>query len=446
MGLGKTLSAIAAVHAADAFPALVICPALLKVNWQREVAHWFPGTTTEVLYGRKPRRVPPVEFVIANYDIVAAWEEHLIAGGFQSIVLDESHNIRNTNARSLSVRRVARKVPETGLRLALSGTPVWLQARDLWHQLDALGRQDQMGGWPFFNRRYVKSKHPEELHERLRATCYVRRVKADVMSELPAKTRAPQWLQPADLTEYRKAEADLIAYVQERAARIAAELGENPKSAAVRAKFKAQAAPDLVRIAALKRLAAEAKIGDAAKWIGDFLETGKKLVVFAHHRSVLDTLAAKLGADVVVGGQGDKARQAAVDRFQSDPSAKVLVCALTAAGVGITLTAASDVLFLELGWTAAGHDQCEDRCHRIGQHDNVTAWYMLADGTIDADNWNLLAERRAEMEAVTDGQVSQTRDTHMGVSLLMRMAGIGDDDVPGVDDDLFLLDDEGEAA
>jgi SWI/SNF-related matrix-associated actin-dependent regulator 1 of chromatin subfamily A len=335
------------------------------------------------------------------------------------------------------MRHLAKAVPTDGLRLALTGTPVWLETKDLWLQLEALGR-DMEFGYPFFNKRYVKTKHPDELHDRLRATCYIRRLKSDVMKELPAKRRAPLTLELANLKEYREAETDVVKYLSDKAAAFALELGEDPHSAAVRAKMRASAAVDLVRIANLKRLAAEAKVPDAVAWIRNFLTTGKKLVVFAHHRSVIAKLSEALGGALqVVGGQDVRKRQDAVDTFQQDPDAKVIVCALTAAGVGITLTAASDVLFLELGWTAAGHDQCEDRCHRIGQHDSVTAWYLLADGTIDTPmNWDLLASRRIEMEAVTDGK-SRTppSDGNMGVAMLMNLAGFPDADDDEADDD-----------
>jgi SWI/SNF-related matrix-associated actin-dependent regulator 1 of chromatin subfamily A len=437
MGLGKTLSATAAVVAADAFPALIVTPALLKLNWQREIMRWFPGRTVEILYGKKPKRVPPAEFVIINYDVLTEWEEMLMRVGFRASVMDESHYIRNTSKRSLAMRHLAKAVPTDGLRLALTGTPVWLETKDLWLQLEALGR-DMEFGYPFFNKRYVKTKHPDELHDRLRATCYIRRLKSDVMKELPAKRRAPLTLELANLKEYREAETDVVKYLSDKAAAFALELGEDPHSAAVRAKMRASAAVDLVRIANLKRLAAEAKVPDAVAWIRNFLTTGKKLVVFAHHRSVIAKLSEALGGALqVVGGQDVRKRQDAVDTFQQDPDAKVIVCALTAAGVGITLTAASDVLFLELGWTAAGHDQCEDRCHRIGQHDSVTAWYLLADGTIDTPmNWDLLASRRIEMEAVTDGK-SRTppSDGNMGVAMLMNLAGFPDADDDEADDD-----------
>jgi len=125
--------------------------------------------------------------------------------------------------------------------------------------------------------------------------------------------------------------------------------------------------------------------------------------VFAHHISVVDALAAKYGGLRVAGKDSSEARQAAVDTFQSDPDARVIVLNMKAGGVGLTLTAASDVLFVEQGWTPAEHDQAEDRCHRIGQEEHVSAWYLLAEGTIDDDIYALIAKKRLVVDAVTDG-------------------------------------------
>ena len=144
----------------------------------------------------------------------------------------------------------------------------------------------------------------------------------------------------------------------------------------------------------------------ATEWIETFLDsTGRKLVVFAHHISVVDALAERFGGLRVAGKDSAEARQEAVDKFQNDPDAKVLVLNMKAGGVGLTLTAASDVLFVEQGWTPAEHSQAEDRCHRIGQDaDNVSAWYLLAEKTIDDDIYDLIEKKRITVDAVTEGE------------------------------------------
>ena len=163
-------------------------------------------------------------------------------------------------------------------------------------------------------------------------------------------------------------------------------------------------ANQLGQLMTLKRLAGEAKVEAACDWIDTFLDsTDRKLVVFAHHISVVDGIASKYGGVRGAGEDSQQTRQDAVDKFQSDPECRVIVLNMKAGGVGLTLTAASDVLFVEQGWSPADHDQAEDRCHRIGQDETVSAWYLLANETIDQDVYRLISGKRLIVDAVTDG-------------------------------------------
>jgi len=195
----------------------------------------------------------------------------------------------------------------------------------------------------------------------------------------------------------------VCAFLAQRAARLAAEQGDNPGSAATMTRLRAEATEHLVRINTLRRLAAQAKLPAALDWIGEFTASGEKLVVFAHHRDLVHALAERFGGLRIAGEAPPPARQAAVDRFQTDPQAQVVVCSIQAAGIGLTLTAASDVLFVEYAWTPAALEQAEDRCHRIGQHTPVTAWYTLAADTIDQDLLELVERKRAVVTTATDG-------------------------------------------
>lgn len=173
------------------------------------------------------------------------------------------------------------------------------------------------------------------------------------------------------------------------------------------AEYRAAQAEHLTKIAALKRLAAQGKLEAACAWIDDFLESGEKLVVFAHHREIVDALAARYGCPTITGDTKPIQRQEAVDRFQTQDNVRLIAGNLQAMGVGLTLTAASNVAFLELAWTPAAHDQAEDRCHRIGQHDSVTAWYLLGEDTIDEPLAELIDGKRAVVGTATEGEIPE---------------------------------------
>jgi hypothetical protein len=234
------------------------------------------------------------------------------------------------------------------------------------------------------------------LHWHLRARCFARRLKADVLPQLPAKTRAVVPVELDNEPEYRLAEHDLVAWLHSQPL----DLGE--LDARVAAALRAER---LVRLGALKLLAARGKLAGAMRWVHDFCSSGEPLVLFARHREIQRALLERFpDALHILGQDSQAARERALGAFQDGDGSGLIVCSLDVAGQGITLTRASNVAFLELDWTPARHDQAEDRCHRIGQHDAVTAYYLLAAGTIDETIASLLERKRAVIGAVTDGR------------------------------------------
>ena len=196
--------------------------------------------------------------------------------------------------------------------------------------------------------------------------------------------------------EYRLAEEDVIAWLREQPL----ELSE--LDAKVAAALRAQR---LAQLGTLQRLAARGKLRAALGWVEDFLASDEPLIVFARHREVQDALMERFpGALHLVGSDTAEQREAAVRAFQEPSGPRLIVCATRVAAQGITLTRASNVAFLELEWTPAMHDQAEDRCHRIGQHDAVTAWYLLAADTIDETMAKVIERKRGTVAAVTDGR------------------------------------------
>jgi SWI/SNF-related matrix-associated actin-dependent regulator 1 of chromatin subfamily A len=395
-GLGKTVEALAALEADDAFPAIVVCPASLKLNWERETRKWLPHRSVAVVEGRSA--VPETgEITILNYEVVASHRDELTRMRPRALVVDESHYVKNPSAkRTQAVRRLAGGVVAGGLRLALTGTPVLNHAEELISQLRVIGRLEDFGSGARFSRQFQGPLTEERLHWHLRRRCFVRRLKSEVLPQLPAKRQVVVPVTLDNEREYRLAEQDVVAWLREQP------LDLRELDAKIAATMRAER---LAQLGTLKRLAARGKLHAALTWIHDFLASGEPLVVFAHHVEVQDAVLERFpDALHLLGRDKIEAREAAVQAFQDPSGPPLIMCATRVAAQGITLTRASNVAFLELEWTPAMHDQAEDRCHRIGQHDAVTAWYLLAADTIDETMARLIDRKRTVVAAVTDGR------------------------------------------
>jgi hypothetical protein len=371
------------------------------------------------------------------YCLSVADNENFFANG---VLVSNCKNYKA--ARTEAAKDLAKKVP---IRLALTGTPVLNRPQELLSQLQIIGRLEEMGGFWEFAKRYCCAQktrfgwdfsgaaHLDELNEKLRSSCYIRRTKEEVLSELPPKTRT---IVPVELTnrrEYDRAQADVVSWLGQQAAKedaflasVADLLPEEQRRAIsdhrMSAEETAARAEQLVRIEALKQLAARGKMEAVKEWVESLLETGEKLVIFAHHQVVVEELAQAFNAPSITGQTPVEARQAAVDRFQTDPNCRVIVCNIKAGGVGLTLTAASNVAFIELEWTPAAHDQAEDRCHRIGQTDSVMAWYLLGQATIDEEIMSLIETKRQVVDAATEGSATGA-ETGILSELVDRLRG-----------------------
>ena len=410
-GLGKTVQALAALEEDDAYPAVVVCPASLKLNWQREAEHWIGHRSVAVVSGTGTV-APAADLTIVNYDIVHAHRTRLALRKPRALILDESHYVKNPRAkRTQAVRRLAESMGPDALKLALTGTPVMNHADELIAQLRIIGRLEDFGSGARFARRFQGIGAEERIHWHLRRSCFVRRSKADVLPQLPAKRQVAVPVSLDNERDYRLAEEDVIAWLREQPLDLR-EL-DRQVAAALRAERLAQ-------LNALRRLASRGKGNAAMAWIEDFLASDEPLVVFAGHREMQDRLVERFpDALHLLGRDSIAAREAAVQGFQAGAS-QLLVCATRVAGQGITLTHASNVAFLDLEWTPATHDQAEDRCHRIGQHDAVTAWYLLAAQTIDETMLELIERKRKVVDAVTDGRPQAEEAVVEGVIRALR--------------------------
>jgi SNF2 family DNA or RNA helicase len=430
MGLGKTLQAIATLESANSgapsYPAVIVCPATLVLNWKAEYARWLPDRKVEVVTDRKSFPTG-YDIVVVGYSNLTTWEKQL--SNHKSYVFDESHYCKNATAqRTKSAVKIAKSVTKNGIVLCLTGTPVTNRPAEYASQLKIIGQIDKFGGeWGFY-RRYCNAfkdkwgqwhleghSNLDELNDRLRSTCYIRRTKEQVLTELPPVLHNPVVVDgaPAGLKEYKKAEADIIQYLVDRAKEIALELGLSPKSAAVIARIKAESNQHLVRLSVLRRLSAKAKMPAVMEWVESRVSEGRKVVIAAHHRDVVDELARKFGDLRIQGGMDINDIEEQKDKFMTLPveEAPVMVLSIQAAKTGHNLQVAQEVLFVELPWTPADVDQTYSRCHRLGQKSSVTVTYLLCDGTIDEDIYSLIERKRGVVNQAVDGGGPEESET-----------------------------------
>lgn len=410
MGLGKTTQAIAAIDIAHAFPCLVICPSSLKFNWQREwetvcgknaiilsdrIRHnftkYFDSGMAHVFivnfeslkkYFVESINKPPDKPLRLNHIIFNSKRDF-----FKSVIIDESHRVKSIKAQQTKFTKGICEGKE--YIMALTGTPVVNKPVDLISQLGIIDRFKELGGYGYFTKRYCNGYHEasnlKELNYKLNTTCYYSRKKSEVLKDLPPKMRQVVYcdIDPVHRQEYNVAETDLATYLAQFKGYTAEQIDRSMRGEI------------MVRIGKLKNISARGKLGDVYSFIDDVLEAGEKLVVFAHLKEVIDKLKQQYPGSLTITGDDSPAeRQYAVDAFQQDPGRKLILCSIFAAGVGITLTASSRVAFVELGWTAAVHDQCEDRCHRIGQQDSVQCTYFIGKGTVDEDVYKIIERKR----------------------------------------------------
>lgn len=402
-GLGKTLQSIGIVDTASAYPCLVICPSSLKINWQREFEK-FTDKKALVLDNATRTSWPYLlgmgmfHVAIVNYESLKKFFVWDIKGGktftlkdvvfnrdinvFRSVIMDESHRLKDPTAQQTMFTRGIVEGKEW--RILLSGTPVVSHAQDLVSQLAIMGRLlSDFGGRGKFLAQYGENENLSELSEKLYDTCMIRREKAKVLTELPDKQRTDLYVEISNRDEYDLAAADLAAYLREYTECTDRE---------IRRKMRMEA---LVKFMTLRSLASKGKVRQATDFIKNFLANGKPLIVFCSLKEIVKALQKQFPDAVRVTGDDNTAeKQAAVDAFQSG-EAQLIICSIKAAGVGLTLTASSNVAFVEFPWTYADCCQCEDRAHRIGQKNNVSCYYLIGRSTIDPVLYNIIHKKRS---------------------------------------------------
>ena len=449
MGLGKTIQALGIVNAdPNAKLVLVVCPASLKINWSREAKKWLVKPfDTYVCKGKadsdKQAELskliydePGSLIVIINYDILTSWEAALMQHTYDVGIFDEIHYCKNEKTKrtkaALGVFNRKGKRTKEGLahhakRLVfLTGTPITNRPVELFPIARAVDPQGLGASFMRYVFRYCDAKQTSfgwdfngssnlaELQDKLRHSVMVRRLKIDVLKELPPKRR--QIIEMTTNGATAAVNAELRAYEdREQQLQDLEELREAADAAGDKEAFK-EAAEGLqeARQVAFEEMARERhatavrKIPHVLEHVGDFLDSSEgKLLLFAHHKDAVaglsEGLTKKEVKHVILTGETsmDK-RQAAVDQFQNDPETRVFIGNIQAAGVGITLTAADTVIFAELDWTPANMLQAEDRAHRIGQQNSVLVQYLVFEGSVDARMTHTLIKKMEVIEKALD--------------------------------------------
>lgn len=426
MGLGKTFQSIAAVSIARTYPCLVVAPATMKVTWQREFQR-FIGKQAMILSNEnkdtwhRHMETGTCNIFITNYESVKKYFVSRVRGRttvknivldkraamFKSVIIDESHRCCNDTALwSIYLEAICANKEYVWL---LTGTPRITSNLDLIQQLQIMRRLDDFGGAARFKERYCqgpdKSSNLYELHYRLWEICYFRRDKAIALKDLPEKTRQYLTVDIDNRKEYEFAENDLIRYLVEY---------ESASDATLKSAAKATA---MVQINHLRQISARGKMKEAKQFIHDVIDGGDKLIVFAFHKSVMSEIMATFPGSVsVTGSDSQEKKQAAIDKFQNDPDCKLIALNYKSGGVGITLTAASRILFIEFPWTASDCEQAECRAHRNGQKNAVNCYYLLARNTIDERILEIIQKEREDSSVVT-GAINNIEESIVDATL-----------------------------
>ena len=450
-GLGKTAQALLAAEAADAFPLLAVVPNVVKMNWAREAGLWTPDRTPTVIHGDGETIDGFADIVIVNYEVLDRHVGWLGDFGFRSMVVDEAHFIKNmTSQRSQNVLRLADRIrvrTAGPLLLALTGTPLINDIEDfraIWQYLGWINEKVPVGAlMEALEDTGLTPADPgfyPAARQRVVDMGIVRRRKVDVAKDIPARRIADI---PVELDDdlgrsIREAERvlaqRLVARYESALAtrRTAAELGEDGiDHALVRrvATWEREDSSDESsgeNVFGMMRRIGQAKAGLAADYAAQLARSVGKVVFFAKHIDVMDaaeeTFARRgLRYTSIRGDQTRAARERNIKAFVEDPDVAVIVCSLSAAGVGINLQVASNLVLSELSWTDAEQTQAIDRVHRIGQDEPVTAWRIIAAQTIDTKVAELIDSKAGLAARALDGADVDASSVDVQVEALVAL-------------------------
>lgn len=456
VGLGKTmqglgfLAAIEQIARVAATPALIVVPAPVKINWYRQTRKWLPTKSVQFLDARPPIAYG-ADITIVNFDILGRHAK-LQEIRWNTIIVDESHKLKNPKTQRYQLVEAIIAKAQPRWRVLLSGTAIVNRVQELATQITLLDQWKAVGGRAHFNRAYASSSATpeaiEQLNRRMRASFYVRRERKDVDPNLRPPDRVLIPIEITNRDEYAAAERDVAGWyaahaIKERSfIESIAHLPEAEQNAAIArhktdAEWRAFMAEALIRYTVLKRIAARGKMQAARKWVADMLEAGEHLIAFAHHQDIVEEIAAAFKAPFIHGDVPLAQRQRIVDDFARG-RIPFLAMNIQTGGTGIDglQHGANNVAFLELGWTPGEHDQAEGRVDRSGQQHTVGSAFLIAEDTIEEDNWQMIDDKRGTVSRANEGKASDyaierlNAVEEIGRRMLERLARAGAEPAP----------------
>jgi len=438
MGLGKTVTSLAIMahyRTLGDWPLLILCPASLRHTWPNEIEKFMPALPPSSIYVvsgfddadfyDNPQKRAKIQIVVATYSLLqtrSAAAKTLEQFAFQSVICDESHNLKQKNSQRT---KLAMPLLQNAKRLVLlSGTPALARPVELWTQLSTIAPDLFAKNYTDFTKRYCNARrgrfgwdvnglsNAKELHDKLQHIM-VRRLKADVLQELPPKQRSiiPISIVAGKGDHHKKARECESLLKDLRATRqsldtLAGDEANNANFEARRMLMQAYQASGV------------AKSSGVCDYLIEWLRGSgsQKVLVFGHHKEVLDAIEVAVSRECkgtghvrIDGSVPSLERAARVRKFQTSSQVRVAILSMTAAGVGLTLTAATTVMFAELHWTPGVLAQAEDRCHRMGQRNAVNVLYLVcqdASKSVDPQLWNMLGRKIGTLLEVCSNSIS----------------------------------------
>ncbi len=427
MGLGKTVEALAMLSETGEYPAIVIAPAHLMRNWEREIGRFLRHTDgtpirVHIIKGLSPYQLPEADIYLMHYLLLRGWKEDLPGMGFRTVIFDEIQELRHSGTEKYSAASLLSQEAER--IVGLSGTPIYNRGAEIWNVINILDFHF-LGDYESFTREWCYGygnqivTKPELLGERLRTEgIMLRRTKQEVLKELPPKRRLVMEIDSDDLV-YRR----MMAPVMDRLRAFQADAEQTPSKRALM-EMEAERGE--------RQATGIAKAPYVAQFVRALLEGDEKVLLFAHHHEVMDVYRSELKAYApafITGRETSAQKEQSVERFMQGKTN--LCCISLRAAAGLNLQRASCVVFGELDWSPAVHSQAEDRAHRMGQTDSILCYYLVSAAGSDQDMQDALGLKVSQFVALMGDTPQSQQEALQGAQyvkqyterLLQRLLG-----------------------